>query len=202
MANEQQKEFIVKPLSIPYSIWYFVLLIFCSYISWFAGWEIYEQYWDNAHEGRAIIPMQIISVSISLIFFSISTLAILYRLVLPRSKQIYLGKLVGRFVTMAFVIGFPLMIFIVEPNGMRKLTRGADAISNLESIYRACKDHWTNKGADKTCDLYAIRLNGFVQSKNVLVELGKGKEFSAIARHVRGMNSFVVNAQGEINKLQ
>jgi hypothetical protein len=199
MANGEQTELLPLPLSIPYKVLYFVLLIFCAYISWFAGWEIYEQYWDYMHEGRAIIPMQMISICVTLIFFSISTLAILYRLLIPLPKQVYLGKLVGRFVTMAFAIGFPLMIFIVEPNGMRKLTRDNDAKSNLESIYRACNDHWINKGADKVCDLYDIRLNGFIQSKNVLVELGEGKEFSAMARHVRGLNSFVINdAQGEI----
>lgn len=200
MANDEQKEFAPQPLSVPYYIWYFVLLLICSYLTWFAGCEIYEQHWDYAHEGRAIILMQMISICVTLIFFSISTLAILYRLIIPISKQIYLGKLVGRFVTMAFVIGFPLMIFIVEPNGMRKLTRDSDARSNLESIYSACKDHWANKGADTACDLYAIRLNGFVQSRNVLVELADSKKFSAMARHVRGMNSFVVNAQGEIKK--
>ncbi|MGV7222080.1 MAG: hypothetical protein ACQ9MH_11175 [Nitrospinales bacterium] len=200
MANDEKTVLAPLPLSIPYKILYFVLLIFCAYISWFAGCEIYEQYWDSVHEGRAIVPMQMISICVTLVFFSISTLGILYRLITPLSKQIYLGKLVGRFVTMAFAIGFPLMIFIVEPNGMRKLTRDGDARSNLESIYRACKGHWANKGADNACDLYAIRLNGFIQSKNVLVELGEGKEFSAKAWHVRGMNSFIINAQGEIKK--
>ena len=200
MATDEPNEYSPQPLSFIQSIWYFVLLIFCSYISWFSGWEIYEQYWDFTHEGRSIIPIQMISICITLIFFSISTLAILYRLLIPISKQIYLGKLVGRFITMAFLIGLPLMIFIVEPNGMRKRTRDYDARSNLESIYSACKDHWANKGADKICDLYAIRLNGFVQSKNILIELGDSKKFSAIARHVRGMNSFVVNAHGEIKK--
>jgi magnesium-transporting ATPase (P-type) len=201
MANEEPKKLAPLPLSIPFYIWYVIVLAFCIYITRFAAMEIYEQYWDNVYGDRKIVPIQIISISITFIFFFISTLSLLYRLLIPISKQIYVGKLVGRFITMACVIGLPLMIYIFEPNSYRPHARNADAKHNLHLIYTACKQHWASKGPDKTCDLYAIRLNGYVQSKNVLVELGKGKEFSAIAWHARQKNKFIVNAQGDIKKL-
>ena len=201
MDNNEPKKLAPLPLSIPHKIWYFILLIFCVYISRFAGLEIYEQYWDYTHEDRALVIKQIASISVTFLFFIISSLGLLYRLIIPITKQIYLGKLVGRFVTMAFFIGLPLTVFILEPNAYRPHARDSDAKHNLHLIYTACKQHWTNRGPDKTCDLYAIRLNGYVQSKNVLVELGKGKNFSAIAWHARKKNKFIVNAQGEIKKL-
>jgi hypothetical protein len=202
MTIDEKKELAPQPLSIPNFIWYVILLIFCIYITRFSAMEIYEQYWDNVYGERTLIPRQIISISITFIFFLISTLSLLYRLFIPISKQIYVGKLVGRFITMACVIGLPLMVFILEPNAYRPHARNSDAKSNLHLIYTACKQHWANKGSDKPCDLYAIRLNGYVQSKYVMVELGEGKEFSAIAWHARSNNKFVINAQGEIKKLK
>ena len=202
MSDKDRQGDVVEPLSVARGLLYAALLVFCLYISQFAGWEIYEQYWDYAHEGRALVWKQIISISVTLLFFVISSLALLYRLFIPRSNQIYVGNLVGNFVAMAFVIGLPLTIFILEPNAYRPHARDSDAKANLLSIYQACKSHWEDKGAGTVCDRYAIRLNGYVQSKNVLVELGDARgEFRATAKHARSDNLFVMNALGEIKKL-